>query len=81
MSREKAPENTAMVADFEVEEFVHDDIILKGAGFIEQIGGEGAATARRAGSPLPRHSLDTHLLRRYANTVRPVAHPLSKLVP
>ena len=37
MSREKTAENPAVVSNFEVEEFVHDDVILEGVGFIEQI--------------------------------------------
>jgi hypothetical protein len=80
MCRQEAPEDAAMVSDLEMEEFVHDDIVLEGQGLIEQIRSEGAPAARGAGGPFPRHLLHPNLRWRDSDAVRPVEHSVSELI-
>src|SRR2546422_492287 len=77
---QKAPENTTMIADLEVEQFMDDDVVLEGTRLLEQIGGEGTPPPSRAGCPLARHALEPDLCRRDANAVRPAVHPPSEIV-
>lgn len=46
MCGQKAPEDTSVVPDFQMEEFMHNNVVLEGVGLPEQVSGECAPASR-----------------------------------
>jgi hypothetical protein len=80
VSSQETAEYGTVISDLQMKELVHDDVILERPRLVGKIMRKGAPACRRTRRPLPRHALNTDLRRGYANSRRPLAHPLLKFV-
>lgn len=75
MSRENCLEESSVIGETEVEQFVDDDEVLKPGILFPQVGRERDRPRGRTGAPFPGHSLDAHLPGLDVEALRPCCDP------
>ena len=72
MNAHKRAKEPAVVTDAQVQEFVHDDNVLKMLLAVRELRSEGHRSTRRAGAPLLCHSRNAHGTRAKRELLGPI---------